>query len=294
MQRVTFLAIGLLLVILVGLLLKGHTKYRELISLKKAYTRISDVSIEDSAICNINTPGNVWLISYADGEVHSANQRALTVTAVNKCIDFIKPYNREHLDEEFLNENAKILRLPRGAGYWLWKPYIILKTLKEIPEADIVIYVDSGVTVNGKVDKLLNLFNNKDIIAFYTTHSNRPYVKRDLLRTMNMDNKEIRDLIQIQATFIALKNNKNTRHIVSEWLELCKNEKILTDSPSMDEYPDFIDHRHDQAIFSLLSLKYENNFTILPFVEPQGSGSYFNHHRRRDKSEGSLIYPRRR
>ena len=32
----------------------------------------------------------------------------------------------------------------RGAGYWIWKSYIIRKTLEEINDGDILIYADGG------------------------------------------------------------------------------------------------------------------------------------------------------
>ena len=93
-----------------------------------------------------------------------------------------------------------------------------------------------------------------------------------------MDTPEVRDTRQLFGTFAAFRNNKFTRQFVREWLELCENPHALTDSPSSDEHPDFLVHRHDQAIFSLLSIKYKDHFTKLNMEEV---GRYFYHHRRR-------------
>ena len=36
---------------------------------------------------------------------------------------------------------------PRGGGYWVWKPWIIVDTLRQMKENDVLVYVDSGQTV---------------------------------------------------------------------------------------------------------------------------------------------------
>lgn len=237
-----------------------------------------DISMQSINRC-LNLPTKVWLVSYAGGnDVHFSNQFTLMQSALNKCVNNMKAYNPASLDSAFIEKNRGILSLSRGNGYWLWKPYIILDTLKQIPEGDIVLYVDSGVKIINQLDSLLTNLRNFDILAFENTHTNRKYVKRDLLKIMNMDTPEVLDSKQLHASYLAFRNNEFTRKFVKQWLELCENERALTDIPSSDEYPDFFDHRHDQAIFSLLYLKYKNHFKIFKDAE---TGLYFNHHRRR-------------
>jgi hypothetical protein len=38
----------------------------------------------------------------------------------------------------------EVLDAPRGAGYWAWKPLIILEELNALPEGDVLIYSDAG------------------------------------------------------------------------------------------------------------------------------------------------------
>src|ERR1700677_273100 len=90
-----------------------------------------DISMEESVSCNREIPGNVWLISYADGpDIYLANERYQVHSGLNKCIDFYKPYNVRHIDPEYYRAHSKIFMQRRGVGYWLWKPYLILKTLE--------------------------------------------------------------------------------------------------------------------------------------------------------------------
>lgn len=57
----------------------------------------------------------------------------------------------------------------RGAGYWLWRPYIILKTLLyEMEEGDLLLYADSGSEAIGDLRLLFELAEEDDIIIFQT------------------------------------------------------------------------------------------------------------------------------
>lgn len=247
-----------------------------------------DASFQSTVVCNKKLPGDVWLVSYAGGgDVHFQNQRYLTESALNKCIDFYKPYNADHIDSDYKKAHANILSQKKGDGYWLWKPYLILKTLEEIPEDDIVFYVDSGASISKPIDSLINHLTDHDIVAFAAQSINRKYIKRDLLLMMEADNDWARDNINIQASFFLIKNTKFSRDFVKKWLKLCEDERAVTDLPSKDEHPEFIVHRHDQSILSLLSLQYPEKFYILPFEK--GRGDYFFHHRRRQETAGQPL-----
>ena len=156
---VLFLAAAVTIVVC-GIYLYNSYLQKELISIINevdiaAFSKDIDLSTDKTVQCKQNMNGNVWLISYADGgEVHLANQRALTASALNKCIDFYKPYNRKHIASSYVNAHENIFSQKKGAGYWLWKPYIILETLEEIPENDILLYADSGSVIAKPIDSL--------------------------------------------------------------------------------------------------------------------------------------------
>ena len=60
-----------------------------------------------------------------------------------------------------------------------------------------------------------------------------------------------------QATSIMFVVNKKTRNIVNSWYRIATNYHMIDDSPSLHKNLNcFIEHRHDQSIFSLLTKKY--------------------------------------
>ncbi len=57
-----------------------------------------------------------------------------TKTTVVTDLDLLK-------DEEFQTRHSDfVARNQRGFGYWLWKPYILLRTLEQAKDGDIIFY----------------------------------------------------------------------------------------------------------------------------------------------------------
>ncbi len=241
----------------------------------------NDVSLKSPI--EITTKTQKWLISYAAGKVHEANQNFLTYTAINKGFDAIVGYKPHHIDHQFYVENRKILDQKRGAGYWLWKPYFILKTLNKMEEGDFLFYVDAGVMFCGEAETYIKKMNesNKDIILFGNSHTNRNYVKKDAYSLMDMDENIYRDKLQLDAGIsIIIRNTEKTRKIISNWLEYCKNPVLLTDMKSKGkEFPDFKDHRHDQAILTMVYYKNLEDILLIKYEDaPYAWAGLWRHH----------------
>ena len=72
-----------------------------------------------------------------------------------------------NINQDFYNKNKNILDLKLGAGYFLWKPYIIYETLKKINDGDIIFYVDAGnIFINNPNFLYEKLEENNGIILF--------------------------------------------------------------------------------------------------------------------------------
>lgn len=273
------------LAIIIALLSAYIVSARQQIAKAEHFLKM-DVSVRPS----VQLPRNykVHLVTYADGhEIHFRNQNALLMSAINQGFDVLYAYNASHLDDDFKNKNQHILKQQRGAGYWLWKPYVILKTLNTMPEDDILVYLDSGVLLDNPdgyktMHILLEALANspKSIFLRSVGHTNRKYIKRDLLHYMDMNTEYVRNQMQVYATMIFVKNTAQARELVAEWLEINQNENLSTDKPSvLQEYPDFEDHRHDQAILTLLSYKYPEICEVVG--DDTKFSSWINVHRRR-------------
>lgn len=235
------------------------------------------------------------LINYAhNGFVKS--QKANAESGLLNGADRVISYGVGDLDPEFIEKNQEILNQPRGAGYWLWKPYIILKTLNQVQEGDIVIYCDSGVLFISSIKPLIDLCVNKTkgVLAFHMEPlpENKEVLqtKKDTFVLMDCDTPHYQNSWPRLASYSIWQKNPFSLQLASEWLEYAQNPQIITDMPNqcgVDEDERYVAHRHDQSIFSLLTKKY--NVDSYPDISQWGNGfrknvpydQIVNHHRSR-------------
>jgi hypothetical protein len=145
----------------------------------------------------------------------------------------------------------------RGFGYWLWKPYLILKTLNNIKDDDIIMYTDATINFVNNPLSLFNLLANKDIILFSNEYKNSQFTKYDTFHELDALDEKFTNGKHVNAAVILIKKTVNSLIFVEEYLNFCKNFKIISDEPNTNgiNFSDFIDHRHDQSILSILSIK---------------------------------------
>jgi hypothetical protein len=233
------------------------------------------------------------LINYANNMYYSSQKNntktGLEIGGFDKCVEF--GYN--DIDDDFKSENINILSQNKGAGYWLWKPYIILKTLEKMDINDILFYCDSGCSFIGNLNDYLfeKCYNDeKGIILFNGSHLNKYYIKRDCFYYMNCDTKEFIDANHLTASFNLVRKTDFSIKFYREFLNFSKDYRILTDSPNecgFNNYDGFRDHRHDQSILSLLAIKYKISLVedISQFgntVREKGYKQLINHHRNKN------------
>jgi hypothetical protein len=183
--------------------------------------------------------------------------------------DTAKIYTMDDIDDSFKEKNSHILNLPRGSGYWIWKPYIIFKKLLEIEEGDILCYNDSTYLWLKNIKQFeTDLLSNKNIGVYKNkpnggTHIEKEWAKFDSIALMNIKHENnfrnnVINTNQVWAGFILLRKTFNPIRFVGEWLTYIQDYRIVTDSPSIfgPENSSFREHRHDQSILSLLCKKW--------------------------------------
>ena len=209
---------------------------------------------------------------------HYNSQKINSESALRYGFDVSLNFSLNDIDSNFYEKNKHILTQPRGAGYWLWKPYFILKVLNECEYGDIIFYTDSGCFFISHPEPLLDLLNGQDIIPFVIDPEpgNKEVLqtKRDCFILMDCDSEEYTQTYAIGASFILLKKTILSEKFIKDYLFFSQNDKCITDTPSTlnSEYSEFNTHRHDQSIYSLLCKKYKLNF----YRDPSQWGNRFN------------------
>jgi len=207
-------------------------------------------------------------------------------------------FNEKCYDPIFYNLNKDILEQKRGAGYWLWKPYIIYNNLLRLSADDVLIYTDAGVEIVRNVDNIIDRMDS-DVFLFGNNYRHLDWCKVDVMDAIypywrNSFDTENR---QAQASAIFVKNTEAARLFIGKWLKYCQIACLIDDSKSAAvNYPTFQEHRHDQAILTALAYKYGVKLHWWPAEYNGGQFVYdkhpqfnednypviFHHHRKRN------------
>jgi hypothetical protein len=211
--------------------------------------------------------------TFADSRMRKSLFRITNQAKAMGFYDVISVNDERALDDEFCKRfKDRLIIGSRGYGYWVWKPQIILQALAKMNEGDILQYSDAGCHLNPggicRLEEYFELARNSlsGILAFqgkfpddephlkhrYLTENK--WTKEDLFDYFKIKDERIKQSPQIEATNIFVKNCSQSKLIIKAWLQVyIDNFDLANDTPSKKQNAaDFIEHRHDQSIFSLL------------------------------------------
>jgi len=164
----------------------------------------------------------------------------------------------------FSQHRAFIESNPRGWGYWIWKPFLILKYMERLNPGDILLYLDAGCEIlpenSAKFEPLFeHAARNGNAFFDYTRYAvfNLAFwCKQSLLETFQQEFGVALDWLRtpkIWAGGFALTKSDENIALLKDWFRLATqdNYRLVDDTPSTVPpiYP-FFEHRHDQSILS--------------------------------------------
>lgn len=174
---------------------------------------------------------------------------------------------------DFETRNAALLTEARGAGYWVWKPYIIRHALERIGPNDVLIYSDAGkvpISIDiDRPDRLAALAKRQPegfIAGVQLAEApNGHWTKRDAFVLMDADRPEFRQTNQIQVGWSAWTQTDACFKLLDDWQRFNEDRRIVSDDDNvmgMPNYEGFQENRHDQSIYTNLVFKHN-----LPFLD---------------------------
>jgi len=189
---------------------------------------------------------------------------------------------------EFINNN------PRGHGYWIWKPFLILKTLDKMKVGDVLFYADAGCEINYEgIEKMEEFFTNaktngKGLVSFqlndFMFHLEGRWTKNDVINHFNAECYRLS--LQIHATYFFLEKNSFVMNLINLWYDTACNYHFIDDTPSISKNNDyFVEHRHDQSIFSLINKVNDTQYIFTPTNLKEAKYPVFDIRNKNFKSE---------
>lgn len=152
----------------------------------------------------------------------------------------------------------------KGFAFWSWKPFIIRHALERLNDNDLLIYSDIGrpwvrlfhhslTSAETWLDELGQDVMPGVYIPYTGTIEN--WTKATTLNHMGATSPAILHSSPIQTSFSVWKKTPTSMDLANEWDELSAHRHLIGDDDAQTDTPNnpaFIDHRHDQAIFSIL------------------------------------------
>lgn len=178
-------------------------------------------------------------------------------------------YNENNLDRCIYKfcENVRNNYGPTGYGMWIWKPYIILKTLESLDDGDILVFMNSHCILENVIDNIQDMIYSRlndynCILSACTGKIERHYTSKFLQEIVEnylnykFSKTEIYDY-QCEAGSLFIYKCSRSIQFVKMWLYICLTYTDFI-SNIFDKYDNkLIATRHDQSVFSLLYKYYK-------------------------------------
>lgn len=205
------------------------------------------------------------LVTYGDSNYARQREVFKASALASGFFDKVHLFTDLDIDTVFYKKVYAPIKSYRGGGFWIWKPYFIKKVLDSIDDGDVLIYSDAGCVINvhGKkrFDEYIDMLHASETgtIDFKLGWREYQYTKREAFEHFNSPD-EIINSHQLHATVIILMKCPHALKLVNEWYNTAVNHAVLfTDEKELPQHPKFIDHRHDQSIFSIIRKTYGAN-----------------------------------
>jgi len=133
-----------------------------------------------------------------------------------------------------------VSRAVRGAGYWKWKPFYLLKRLAKLADGDVLVHLDYDLTITDDASALFCLGQNAErgvALIHFPCWTDRQWSKAELVRALNATDAML-DTAQVYGGVVVLRKTPFAVQFLREWLQ------VATD-PDRDLSEDVPCRRHD-------------------------------------------------
>ena len=224
-------------------------------------------------------------VTFGSARYAAALRRIAGEAAATGAFASVRAFMPEDIAPAYAAAHADVLSAPRGAGFWLWKPYFVLRVLGELAEGELLMWADAGCEFRASPAPYLALAHRHGFLGFRMEpeHTVQRWTKGDIFEAVGLELGLFGIEPQLAACVFVLRKSARTEAFVREWLRLAENLQLVGDAPSLaPNHPTFHENRHDQAIFSLLVYKMGLQLVLADQTWPPEAARIISATRRRD------------
>lgn len=217
---------------------------------------------------NINSYKPIHFITYGNHRFKNSKERLLREAQEFGAFKTITGYGPNFMSREFLEKHKDILTQPRGGGYWIWRPNLLLEALNKIEDGEFLVYLDAGCKLNPYGKKrfyeYIDMINNTDygIMSFQMSgnlgqgnlEKENKWTNREIFNYLNEStNGKNANTGQFLGGILVMKKNQHLLKIINLLIKALEDDSLMyTDHYNTNQHPEFKENRHEQSLFSLL------------------------------------------
>jgi hypothetical protein len=141
-------------------------------------------------------------------------------------------------------------------------------------DGDYLFYADAGSFFIKNIEIILDKVKTykQDVFGFELPLIESQWTKQELFLEMNCNESKYKNSNQMNSSFHFVRKSDKSVSFYKEYLSLASDVRNLTglSDPNVKQDADFIEHRYDQSIYSLLYKKHN----LHPFKDPSQFGQY--------------------
>jgi hypothetical protein len=194
----------------------------------------------------------------------------------------VSVYSNEHI-VELVKARKFFFKLwgARGFGFWIWKPYVLLQKLSEIPENEYLIYLDQGfhIQTSGqkKLDEYIDTVESTGSWAgvFSAGENYRPefFVRQQSVKRHNPNFYSGDFGEYVYAGALIIRNEDRARNALEEWRQMCEGTRLWAPIPiSLGQRREFIGQDGDNGYLPVVLDKWGGYYKF-----PSDEINLFNH-----------------
>jgi len=229
----------------------------------RQYARTPVSLTMDGVAARAQGAAHITAITYASGCCEKSIERNRR-SALSVGVDAAHAYGFSDLAEDWAAAHASVLSQRRGGGWWLWKPYLILRTLRDdrVPwHTGVVLWLDAGNFYAGDPRPVVaEALRGSDVAAMRLKCCiESDWTSAVALEKLGGSGFAIADTPQLGAYFLILRKTTKALAFVEEWLMRAEDPDILLEAggeANLLSAPSYQRHMADQSIFSVLFKQY--------------------------------------
>jgi len=203
-------------------------------------------------------------ITYGTSEYALHKKHLLNLAHKSNFFDECYSFGPKDISPEFYKKHKEIFQFKKGGGYWIWKFQIIKQCLDQLKDGDVLIYSDSGSSLNKtgevRLKNYIDMINssNYSMIRFKIDYLEKYWTTKEIFDFFNISlDSEIANSNQYLAGHLIMKKTKSLIEQLEKFNELLEfNNLLITDKYDKNQISGFVQNRNDQSIFSLISKIY--------------------------------------